>query len=432
MSKSESLSFSTGDEDVVDLTSNKYATWVVEIVERTVSMIARWQGFGFTHGVMNTDNMSILGLTIDYGPFGFLDTYDPKFTPNTTDLPGRRYCFANQPDIGLWNLARFTTTLAATHLINDKEANTLERYGSRFMDDYQDIMTKSLASQTIDDSLVDKRPSVHPETYTKRSIFFSWIKSWWPFQKSNAKADDSTAYQNKVTSNLEDSKLPELDQPTSNLEKPKPLEPHQNAGHSGKSELEAGGKNSADRSLLVDIMYWVSQNSPHAHLFLIYGDRDFAGILHQLRMNDYNILLASPGKAPDVLRGATTIMWQWTSLLKGEDLTGKHFNHPPDAAEQSTSLQNVHIMEINEPSSGLKVGGGVPKSVIRKIKDILRLHPKGIVITELRAELINCDVSLGKSIFRYKRLSRLLSSIPHVHLLAHQETKPAAFHCQTY
>lgn len=88
-------------------------------------------------------------------------------------------------------------------------------------------------------------------------------------------------------------------------------------------------------------------------------------------------------------------------------------------------------MEINEPSSGLKVGGGVPKSVIRKIKDILRLHPKGIVITELRVELINCDVSLGKSIFGYKRLSRLLSSIPHVHLPAIQETKPAAFHRQT-
>lgn len=182
-------------------------------------------------------------------------------------------------------------------------------------------------------------------------------------------------------------------------------------------------------------MYWVSQNPPPAHLFLISGDRDFAGILHRLRMNNYNILLASPGKAPDVLRSAATIMWQWTSLLKGEDLTGKHFNHPPDgqfgswygnskvplenpfsAAEQSTSSQNVHIMEINEPSSDLKVGGGVPKSVIRKIKDILSLHPKGIAISELRAELIKCDVSLGKSIFGYKRLSRFLSSIPHVQL----------------
>lgn len=157
MSKSESLSFSTGDEDVVDLTSNKYASWVVEIAERTASMIARWQGVGFTHGVMNTDNMSILGLTIDYGPFGFLDAFDPKFTLNTTNLLGRRYCFANQLDIGLWNLAQFTTTLETTHLINDKEANyALERYGSRFMDDYQDIMTKKLSLPKYNKQLIGK------------------------------------------------------------------------------------------------------------------------------------------------------------------------------------------------------------------------------------------------------------------------------------
>ncbi|XP_047180487.1 protein adenylyltransferase SelO isoform X1 [Vigna umbellata] len=159
MSKSEGLSFSTGDEDhsVVDLTSNKYAAWVVEVAERTASLIARWQGVGFTHGVLNTDNMSILGLTIDYGPFGFLDAFDPKFTPNTTDLPGRRYCFANQPDIGLWNIAQFTTTLQAAHLIDEKEANyAMERYGTRFMDDYQVIMTKKLGLPKYNKQLINK------------------------------------------------------------------------------------------------------------------------------------------------------------------------------------------------------------------------------------------------------------------------------------
>ncbi|CAI8598815.1 unnamed protein product [Vicia faba] len=182
-------------------------------------------------------------------------------------------------------------------------------------------------------------------------------------------------------------------------------------------------------------MYWVSQNPPPAHLFLISGDRDFAGILHRLRMNNYNILLASPGKAPDVLLSAATIMWQWSSLLKGEDLTGKHFNHPPDgqfgswygnskvslenpfsAAEQSTSSQNIQVTKFNEPSFDLKVGGGVPKSVKRRIKAILSLHPKGIGISELRAELTKSDVSLGKSIFGYKRFSRFLSSLPNVQL----------------
>ncbi|CAK8567859.1 unnamed protein product [Lathyrus sativus] len=186
------------------------------------------------------------------------------------------------------------------------------------------------------------------------------------------------------------------------------------------THIPKGGRNSADRSLLVDLMFWVSQNPPPAHFFLISGDKDFAVILHRLRMNNYNILLASPGKAPDVLRSAATIRWQWTSLLKGEDLTGKHFNHLPvpleTPSEQSTSSQNIHVTEINDPSSDLKVGGGVPKSVISRIKNILSLHPKGITISELRAELTKYDVSLGKGIFGYKRFSRFLSSIPHVQL----------------
>ncbi|KAM6578998.1 hypothetical protein CsatB_030835 [Cannabis sativa] len=159
MDTSESLSFSTGDEDhsVVDLTSNKYAAWAVEVAERTASLVAKWQGVGFTHGVLNTDNMSILGLTIDYGPFGFLDAFDPSYTPNTTDLPGRRYCFANQPDIGLWNVAQFATTLSSAELINDTEANyAMERYGTKFMDEYQAIMTRKLGLPKYNKQLISK------------------------------------------------------------------------------------------------------------------------------------------------------------------------------------------------------------------------------------------------------------------------------------
>ena len=60
---------------------------------------------GFTHGVLNTDNMSILGLTVDYGPFGFMEQFDPQYTPNITDLSERRYCYIQQPQIAKWNLA---------------------------------------------------------------------------------------------------------------------------------------------------------------------------------------------------------------------------------------------------------------------------------------------------------------------------------------
>ncbi|MDX2008555.1 MAG: YdiU family protein [Myxococcaceae bacterium] len=75
-----------------------------EVVQRTAKLVLQWQAVGFVHGVMNTDNMSILGLTIDYGPYGWLEGFDPSWTPNTTDLPGRRYAYGNQPSVAQWNL----------------------------------------------------------------------------------------------------------------------------------------------------------------------------------------------------------------------------------------------------------------------------------------------------------------------------------------
>ena len=96
--------------------------WFAEVATRTGSLIASWQSVGFVHGVLNTDNMSILGLTIDYGPFGFLNGYDPQYTPNTTDMPGRRYCFQQQPDIGLWNIVQLANALVTIGLVSVKEA----------------------------------------------------------------------------------------------------------------------------------------------------------------------------------------------------------------------------------------------------------------------------------------------------------------------
>ncbi len=84
---------------------NPYLALFAAVVERTAKLISRWQETGFAHGVMNTDNMSILGLTLDYGPFGFIDRYDPAFICNHTD-EGGRYAFDQQPAVGLWNLSR--------------------------------------------------------------------------------------------------------------------------------------------------------------------------------------------------------------------------------------------------------------------------------------------------------------------------------------
>jgi uncharacterized protein YdiU (UPF0061 family) len=88
-----------------------YAAWFSEVTRRTAELIAKWMGVGFVHGVMNTDNMSILGLTIDYGPYGFLDDYAPDWTPNITDAQGRRYRYVSQPRVALWNLARLATAI---------------------------------------------------------------------------------------------------------------------------------------------------------------------------------------------------------------------------------------------------------------------------------------------------------------------------------
>jgi uncharacterized protein YdiU (UPF0061 family) len=88
-----------------------YVAWLREIVQRTARMVVHWMRVGFVHGVMNTDNMSILGLTIDYGPYGFVEPYDPDWTPNITDAGGRRYRFGTQPQVALWNLVRLAESL---------------------------------------------------------------------------------------------------------------------------------------------------------------------------------------------------------------------------------------------------------------------------------------------------------------------------------
>ncbi len=86
-----------------------YAELLREVARRTAELMAQWQAVGFSHGVMNTDNMSILGLTLDYGPFGFLDAFDPGYICNHSDTGGR-YAFDQQPDVAAWNLTKLAQT----------------------------------------------------------------------------------------------------------------------------------------------------------------------------------------------------------------------------------------------------------------------------------------------------------------------------------
>ncbi|WP_426664391.1 protein adenylyltransferase SelO [Rhodanobacter aciditrophus] len=89
-----------------------YGDWFGEVCARTARLMADWMRVGFVHGVMNTDNMSILGLTLDYGPYGWIEDYDPDWTPNTTDAQRRRYRYEQQPDVAWWNLSRLAAALA--------------------------------------------------------------------------------------------------------------------------------------------------------------------------------------------------------------------------------------------------------------------------------------------------------------------------------
>jgi uncharacterized protein YdiU (UPF0061 family) len=100
--------------------ATRRARWFAEVCARTARLMAQWMRVGFVHGVMNTDNMSIAGLTIDYGPYGWIDNFDPDWTPNTTDLPGRRYRFGHQPVVVQWNLLRLADALA--DVFEDTEA----------------------------------------------------------------------------------------------------------------------------------------------------------------------------------------------------------------------------------------------------------------------------------------------------------------------
>jgi uncharacterized protein YdiU (UPF0061 family) len=118
--------------------------WFAEVVERTARLIVGWMRVGFVHGVMNTDNMSILGVTIDYGPYSFVDDYDLSFTPNTTDLPGRRYAFGKQGSIAYWNLGCLAGAISSLFKETTELQKELDKYESLFWKTYYSMMGNKL------------------------------------------------------------------------------------------------------------------------------------------------------------------------------------------------------------------------------------------------------------------------------------------------
>lgn len=130
--------------EIDDNSPQKYVDFFKEVVSSTALLMAHWQRVGFVHGVMNTDNMSIHGLTIDYGPYGWIDDFDPDWTPNTTDRHQRRYRFRNQPAVGHWNLAQLANAIYPVVGNVEPLQEALDEYEEIFARSWSDMVAAKL------------------------------------------------------------------------------------------------------------------------------------------------------------------------------------------------------------------------------------------------------------------------------------------------
>jgi uncharacterized protein YdiU (UPF0061 family) len=127
-----------------------YLEWFAEVCRTTTELVIHWMRVGFVHGVMNTDNMSVLGLTIDYGPYGWLEDYDPNWTPNTTDAGSRRYCFGNQPQIAHWNLVQLANAIYPLIGKIEPLQQVLDVNAQYFQEAWQTMMSQKLGLNTFE------------------------------------------------------------------------------------------------------------------------------------------------------------------------------------------------------------------------------------------------------------------------------------------
>jgi len=152
-----------------------YVEWFAEVAARTARTIAHWMRVGFVHGVMNTDNLSITGDTIDYGPYGWLEDYDPNWTPNTTDAQHKRYSYGAQPNIALWNLVRLANAIYP--LIGEAKPleDALKIYGDTYAQCRQQDMAAKLGWADYhegDNQRVESLFDLLGQTETDMTLFF--------------------------------------------------------------------------------------------------------------------------------------------------------------------------------------------------------------------------------------------------------------------
>ncbi len=156
------------------LRGDQIIEFFADVVDRTISLVIDWMRIGFVHGVLNTDNMSILGLTIDYGPYGWLESFDPNWTPNTTDAAGRRYRFGSQPSIALWNLAQLANALVPLGGSSEPFQEILDTAAESSQQRFITMMARRLgwrAARSGDEGIIDELFSVLSSTETDYLIF---------------------------------------------------------------------------------------------------------------------------------------------------------------------------------------------------------------------------------------------------------------------
>ncbi len=135
---------------------DRYVAWFNEVCSKTAEMIVHWMRVGFVHGVMNTDNMSIIGETIDYGPYGWLDDFDPEWTPNTTDAVHKRYRYSQQPAIAQWNLLQLANAILPLLESPKPLEESLSGFANTYEGLWKHMMSAKLGFFEVDQSLVSE------------------------------------------------------------------------------------------------------------------------------------------------------------------------------------------------------------------------------------------------------------------------------------
>jgi serine/tyrosine/threonine adenylyltransferase len=173
--------------DLID-DADKYQLFLNEVTQRTAKLMAQWQGIGFSHGVMNTDNMSILGLTFDYGPFGFMESYDPGYICNHSD-PRGRYAYDQQPQVGLWNLACLAQALSP--LIPAEQSHAvLDGYAPAYHQHYAELMAAKLGLSNYFEEDIQLTGSLLQMMHNSRLDYTNLFRSLGNFNSSADATND--------------------------------------------------------------------------------------------------------------------------------------------------------------------------------------------------------------------------------------------------